>query len=149
MAKLNQEARIVAILVLVILLPVAYFLYVLSVDVDVDPKEGLRHALNLPSLPNSLTIAGSGGESWSDYLFVADLRISPEQFPELLKGRNFEPYEHYQETIEETWIQNFEPLPVTESWSWPANGDNDNPGARCTVHSNKERSRVFVRYISD
>jgi hypothetical protein len=113
------------------------------------PKAGLRHALNLKILPCSLEILGSGGESWTDYLFVADIRVSPNQFPELLKGRNFEPYEHYQEMIEESWIQNFEPPHVTESWSWLANGDNDNPGARCTVHSDKERSRVFVRYISD
>ncbi len=148
MGKTKRSCLIALVVVLAILSPFAWYLGLIPVG-DSGPKAGLRHALNLKILPSSLEIVGSGGESWTDYLFVADIRVSPNQFPELLKGRNFEPYDHYLETIEESWIQNFEPLHVTESWSWPANGDNDNPGARCTVHSNKERSRVFVRYISD
>ena len=141
----TKRSRLIAFgVVLAILMPFAWYFIA-----DQYAKAGLRHALSLRFLPTSLKIVGSGGESWTDYLYVADIRISPEQFPELLEGRGFEPYRDHRETIEETWIRDFHPLQVTESWSWPPWGSDESFDARCTVHTDQTRSRVFVRYISD
>lgn len=148
MKKGNRSCLITLGAFLVFILCFAWYFGFIPVG-ESGPKAGLRHALDLKVLPSSVEIVGHGGESWTDYLFVADLRISPDQFPELLTGRDFEPYQHYLETIEESWISNFEPLPVAESWEWPANDDDDSFVARCSIHTNADRTRVFVRYVSD
>ncbi len=102
-------------------------------------RAGLRHALNLKRLPPTTRVIGAGGESWTDYLFVADISISPEYFKEQLSGREFGAEDYFQERIESDWFLKLKPLHVSQSWF--ASG--------CSVSVNETRTRVYVRYISD
>ena len=100
----------------VLLLGMAMFAILSIVGHTQRGKDGLRHALNLEGLPSSVRIKGFGGESWTDYLFEADIRIDPEEIPELLKGREFSGPQLSREEIDTNWITGFKSMVATERW---------------------------------
>lgn len=120
-------------------------LYLLAAEYS---KSGLKHALNLERLPGSTRIEGTGGESWTDYLFEADIEIDPAEFQMLLTGRKFEPGIWKPNEIDTDWILGFVPMAVDEHWRWDSNKE-EGISAGCSIFVNDDRSRVFVRYISD
>lgn len=102
-------------------------------------RSKLRHALNLRRLPPTTRIVGAGGESWTDYLFVADLTISPDHFDKLLSGRNFSEEKYFPERVESDAYLKLRPLNVSRSWF----------SSGCLVSANEAKTRAYVRYISD
>lgn len=138
---------VVASAAVLLLSSISYLAFV--VVTNSGPKAKLRHALDLKALPSSVEIVGHGGESWTDYLFVADLRVAPDQLPELLKGRDFVPCQQRPGTTHESWIPDFQPLSVAEGWQWQTDDKDGSPFARCTIQTNTDRTRVLVRYVSD
>ena len=112
----------------------------------------IRHALDLKVLPRSLKIVGTGGESWTDYLFEADLSIQPSDIDHLVSGRNFESYEEFRTETDPYMMRSHKPFQINSALRWteapPYRGDVSIP-AECTVFINEEQDRVFLRFTAD
>ena len=97
----------------------------------------------------------SGVESWTDYIFEVDISIDPASFEELLEGRDFIVSKHLMYGMQSTeayWIPGYSGFEVSEVWHWedvPEDTPEGGIGTRCTIYTNSERNRAFVRYSSD
>lgn len=118
-------------------------------------KAGIRHALNLKLLPFSTQVNVSGSESWTDYIFEADLSIAPDQFDRLLSGRQFEQDTgtgFREEMTTAGRISDYSGFEIDAIWSWahrPPNPSEGDHGSGCVIYVNKTRDRVFIRYTAD
>lgn len=110
-------------------------------------RRGLKHALNIDSIPSSAKIVKHGGESWTDYLFIAELSIAEEDLDQLLSGRNFEEVEWSPDTFETSWLSKFVPMRVDRELTSLITSP-EGFSARCTVFVNPDTTRIVVRYIS-
>lgn len=117
-------------------------------------RAGVRHALNLYMLPIGTTINASGVESWTDYIFEADLSVSPQRFESFLTGRHFKRHDlaSHSEPTTAYRIDNYQGFPATESWSWsyrPKDLKEGDYGSRCTIYTNAQHDRIFILYTAD
>ena len=118
-------------------------------------RDGLRHALHLQEVPDSVSIRRTAGESWTDYLFEADITLRSKDAGNLLRGRDFVRYDDdYQiGRITELWGTDlYQGFLVNEAWNWEGNPEDVPEGTypgTCAVYFNEERDRAFVRYTSD
>ena len=108
---------------------------------------GLTHALNIKALPWSAIISGHGGESWTDYLFLAEVLIDEDDVDKLLSGRPFKQAEWPRKTYDTSRIRNFVPMQVEREFVWRSSEDEFS--AACRVYVDPEGTRVIVEYISD
>ena len=122
---------------------------------DSQARAGLRHAVDLRMLPSGVTVNSSGVESWADYIFEVDISIDPASFEELLEGRDFIVSKHLMYGMQSTEayrIPGYSGFEVSEVWHWedvPEDAPEGGIGTRCTIYTNSERNRAFVRYSSD
>jgi hypothetical protein len=117
-------------------------------------KARLRHALNLPILPSSVSITATGHESWTDYLLFVEVSIEPKRLPELLRGRDFVRQElrRPDEVTETSYIQGYKGFSIAEHWRWqdPSTAsEHDTFGRYCDVWVNAAHDRVFIEYVAD
>lgn len=117
-------------------------------------KARLRHALNLPILPSSVSITAAGHESWTDYLLFVEVSIQPEKLPQLLRGREFVRQELLRpdEVTETTYIEGYKGFTVAEHWLWrarPTGSKDEWVGCWCEVWVNAARDRAFIEYAAD
>ena len=117
-------------------------------------KARLRHALNLPILPSSVSITAAGHESWTDYLLFVEVSISPEQVKELLHGRDFveQKLRRPDQVTETTYIEGYKGFTVAEHWLWqarPTGSKEGGIGCWCEVWVNAARDRAFIEYAAD
>lgn len=90
----------------------------------------LKDALELEKLPHSARVVGAGGEPWTDYLFVAEIRIAQEDVEKLLAGRAFEKETWYSETVDTSWISNSRPMKSEKAIAGPREKTNSQLPAR-------------------
>lgn len=117
-------------------------------------KARLRHALNLPILPGSVSITAAGHESWTDYLLFIEVSLEPQKLPELLRGRDFVRQELLRpnDVTETTYIEGYVGFTIAEHWHWQdrpqkiANGD---LGSSCSIWFNAAHDRAFIEYMAD
>ena len=115
-------------------------------------RSGIRHALDLRTLPSSMRINSSGSESWADYILEADCSISPIDFNSLLSGRDYE-----QDSVlyagdrftNAVRIKDYEGFAVDTMWTWTYKSPDMDILAECKLYTNKARDRVYIRFISD
>jgi hypothetical protein len=117
-------------------------------------KARLRHALNLPILPSSVSITAAGHESWTDYLLFVEVSIQPEKLPQLLRGREFVRQELLRpdEVTETTYIEGYQGFTIAEHWLWrdPATAsEHDTFSCYCEVWLNATHDRAFVCYVAE
>jgi hypothetical protein len=117
-------------------------------------KARLRHALNLPILPSSVSITAAGHESWTDYLLFVEVSIQPEKLPQLLLGREFVRQELLRpdEVTETTYIEGYKGFTIAEHWLWrdPATAsEHDTFNCYCEVWLNAAHDRAFVCYVAE
>ncbi len=114
----------------------------------------LRHALNLSLLPSGVSITAAGHESWTDYIFEAEVTIPPEQITGLLAGRKFgrEEIVEGRQTTDAARIDGYKGFTFAEHWSWGDRSGVARPGdygSACAVWINAAHDRAFVRYTAD
>lgn len=120
-----------------------------------EARSGLRHALDLGILPSSVRVNASGSESWTDYIFEADISISPAQFDRLLSARAFakESDPFFRDKMTEAYrIPDYSGFEIDCVWSWsykPPDLREGDHGSSCTVYANKSRDRAFILYTGD
>lgn len=120
-----------------------------------EAKAGIRHALDLGILPSSVRVNASGSESWTDYIFEADISISPAQFDRLLSGRAFaqdsDPY--FRGKMTDAYrIPDYSGFEIDGVWSWsyrPPDLREGDHGSACTIYASKSRDRAFILYTAD
>ncbi|MBX7212046.1 MAG: hypothetical protein K1X78_27315 [Verrucomicrobiaceae bacterium] len=121
---------------------------------DGPDRARLRHALNLPLLPTGVSITAAGHESWTDYVFQAEITVPSEKITELLAGRKFgreEIVEGHQKTYAAR-IDGYNGFTFAEHWSWADRSGVTGHGVYgtdCDVWINSARDRAFVRYSAD
>ena len=104
----------------------------------------LRHALDLWWLPASVSIDRAASESWTDYIFEAEVSIDPTDLQKLLRGRSFSQDDFaYQPQTSAYRINGYIGFPIAAKWQWHQ-GD-----ATCEVYSNSEHRKVLVRFMAD
>lgn len=154
--KMKKRRSILIILICVIVAFASLAWYHGFIPIASGPvKAGVRHALNLTLLPSSTQVNASGSESWTDYIFEAELSISSDQFDRLLSGREFE--EDTETRLRKGMtnayrISEYSGFEIDAIWSWshrPSDLREGDHGSSCIVYANKARDRVLIRYIAD
>ena len=144
----------IALPLMIALFAVAWYFGMVPVGAG-PARANLRHAVNLKILPSGVKVNSSGMEAWTDYIFEADICIDPNNFEKLLDGRDFELSKNLMYGVDFTRayrIPDYTGFKVSEVWYWedvPADAPEGGIGSRCTVYTNQERNRVFIRYSSD
>lgn len=112
-------------------------------------KAGLRTALNLRFLPFGTKINASHTEAWTDFIFIADLTISPRRFDDLLKGHEYEkaPYLKSTNKITSPEIDGVPGFSVAERWY--SQNPEGAPYGSCEIMTNSTRTRMYVKYLVD
>lgn len=112
-------------------------------------KAGLRTALNLTFLPLGTKINASNTDAWTDFVFIADLTISPRRFDDLLKGREYEKDSYLKRTNQtmSPEVDGCPGFPVAEIWSIKNTPGESN--GYCTIMTNSTRTRMHVAYSGD
>jgi hypothetical protein len=105
-------------------------------------------------LPFGTTINATGVESWTDYIFEADLSISPKRFDGLLSGRHFRKEVAGPSPMLTTAdrIDGYNGFPATEMWYWsyrPKHLKEGDYGSACTIYTNSQHDRIFIQYTAD
>lgn len=142
-------------LVVVACLLMAYAWYDGFIPIADGPyKARLRHALNLSTLPGSVSITAAGHDSWTDYLLFVEVSLKPEKLPDLLRGREFVRQELLRpdEVTETSYIEGYKGFTIAEHWLWrdPATAsEHDTFGCYCEVWLNAARDRAFVCYVAE
>ncbi len=121
---------------------------------DGPDRAHLRHALNLSLLPTGVSTTAAGHESWTDYIFEAEITIPPEQITGLLAGRKFAREEIIEgrQTTDSTRIDGYTGFTLAEHWSWADRSTVTRPGdygSACQIWINSAHDRVFIRYTAD
>ena len=117
-------------------------------------RASVRHALNLRILPFGASITTDGVESWTDYIYEADISIPPDRFESLLVGRHFkkQPLDRGPEMTSAYRIEGYHGFEATEIWTWGDHPKDLGPGdygTYCTVYCNAARDRAFIRFTAD
>ncbi len=138
-----SEERKLFLLILTLIL--AVLILIVSVIHQAVGVSKLKHALNLKPLPSSVGVRKWGGESWTDYLYVAVITIDEEDYEELLKGRKFRRQHWHEEVMEPSYISGFSPMRVDEQFSWSPRKSR----ASCTVTFFEGYTQAYVEYMAD
>ena len=87
---------------------------------DGPDRARLRHALNLTLLPASVSITAAGHESWTDYIFEAEIRLNPDQATDLMRGRAFRKQGSFLAggVTAAVRISGYTGFEIDEHWSW-------------------------------
>lgn len=120
-----------------------------------DPDRlAIRHALNISSLPDSLRINATGKESWTDYMFEADLSVDPQDFQQLVSKREFmkAPRSTFRPSHTRALrMQDYEGFEYDEIWSWADETEieeNRFPTS-CKIMVTKEHDRLYLVYRTE
>ena len=93
-------------------------------------EERIKFALNIENLPEELSIHDPYLDNWTDYIFLAEIRIDKENLDELLKGRNWK-HENTQ---------------GINRYSWKIG---DGMEAMCTLDVEDGGGKVLLHYSAD
>jgi hypothetical protein len=101
----------------------------------------VRHALGINILPLSVRIHETYVDSWTDYIFTAEISFNSNDIEKLTSGREFSKYTPSQE--------NFIAIPnkkdtVTYSWSTSEGGF-----ARCKFVIDQSKTRGSLEFAAD
>lgn len=121
---------------------------------DGPDRARLRFALNLPLLPRGVSISAAGYESWTDYIFEAEVSLHPEQVASLMRGRTFRQQELIRpnDLTDAARIDGYTGFAIAEHWSWEDRSTALRPGdmgSACDIWWNAAHNRAFVRYTAD
>lgn len=152
--KIVRWLRYVVGVLMVVFLCLAWYIGLIPIA-DGPARSGLRHALSLRVLPSTLRIVESGGYSFKDYAFQADITIAPEEFEVLLSGREFSNVSAEHITNGDSvanLIEKHDSFVIDSVWDWSSpNAERKlgDYGPQCTVYSDKDRHRVLITYGAD
>lgn len=108
-------------------------------------RNGVRHALGVSRLPLSVEISAVRVDSWTDYIFNADITVDPSDMDYLLSGRDFKKQDDKGE-IPEYYIDNYEAFDHDSRYVW---GDYSKLGVSCSLYVNRTEGRIFIDYGAD
>lgn len=108
------------------------------------PRNVLKQALHLQTLPPSIKGLRMGSDVWTDEVRGFCFEIAPNDFPLLLRGRQFE-LRDMGTTYEAKTVHVKPAVSFTARWCyvWTTNG------ANCTIDTTDAKNRVAVIFAAD
>ncbi|QDU96794.1 hypothetical protein [Lignipirellula cremea] len=145
--KMNRRrnlARLIVAIGVVVAATTAYFWLRPPTAVD-----RLKYALGLDDLPVSLSIQGEGTDIWTDYITLHSVTLKSEDFPALLKGRDFKQPVYFRAGLMEHDAEYAARLPSVDVAIRYDAQESPPDGPVCRIYANEARTEVFIEYLAD